>query len=184
MSWNFCGVAYEMSADWWQVWAALLQALLSAGAVWAAVALQDRSSARRDAHAEIERWEAVALVARFALATYESATKKFQNGMAASAFVGLYEHGDFEPSKKAINDIEAPALGDLEMLGYWLQFEKAWRAAHGRVELLTTVVANSRTSGIPVDALTHMGDRGTTLFNAAAAVERRTAQLVGRQPQM
>jgi hypothetical protein len=175
---------YVWNPNWWQAWAAILQAFLSAGAVWAAVKLQDRSTERREKKEEIERWEAVALVARFSYETYVLATKRFTNGMDANAFAGLYEHGDFEPATKAIKDIRSPELGDLELLSCWLNFEKAWRAAHGRVEHLTGVVARARETGAAVDAQNHLGDRETTLFNRAAGVERRVAQLVGRAPKM
>lgn len=184
MEWTVAGTTYEWDADWWQAWAAILQAVLSAAAVWAAVKLQDRSIERREKQSEIERWEAVALVARFSYETFKTATAKFTNGMDANAFVGLYEHGDFKPANKAINDIRAPELGDLELLTCWLEFERAWRSARGRTELLTSVVAHARSSGSAVNATSHMGDRATALFNCAAGVERRVAQLVGRQPKI
>lgn len=182
MEWAWNGTTYEWSADWWQAWAAMLQAGLTAAAVFAAVWLQNRALDQRDKEVRNRRVEGLALLARYAYDTVERAAGDFTEGMHPDAVLRSFELGHLTPPLEAIKRVDILQLDDVALIQAFLDLDRAYTAAEGRLRVLIQQAHDARGSDRPINASSFMGDRTTALHNAAASIERRVAKLVGRQP--
>ena len=178
--WTWCGVTYEWSAAWGQAWAAGLQAVLSAGAVFWASRLQDKGLQKRDDAIRRRRLEGVASVARYVLGRVNRFIDGLQDGVDANWVIEATINFPLPPLKRAVQALEAQELADEELADAFLDFEAAFTEFEVKFNLLNTYANEIRQNGMAVNARMRMADVPATLFNAAASVERRVAALNGR----
>jgi hypothetical protein len=182
MSWPFLGVTYEWSPEWWQAWGAILQAVLSAAAVFAASRLQDQGFARRDLEVRNRRLEGVAAVARFVNGKIAGVAKQLTSGMSPAHALNVISEGSLTATNRAIREIEPATLSDVELITVFLRFEEAFNEFSRVAGEIRGAAERRKATGTAVNAISLFGDIEVVMFNAAAGVERRVAELVGRNP--
>lgn len=168
----------QTAAAWAQANAAWVQAVLTAGAVFAAAWLQDRSVGKREVAANNRRLEQVASVALWTLRAWKKVELRCtSDGMDPVGFLGVYRPEEFGVALRALRDVRVAELGDDVLTTAVLELERAFDHARGEFE---QEWERAKRSPAAVRAQALAGKEGVHIFNAAASVERRVGELVGR----
>lgn len=179
--WTVGDITYHWDADWFQGWAAMLQAVLTAAAVYAAAALQDRGFEKRERAIRDRRLENVASMARYIWDTYSEIVDPLPDGSTRPAVAERWEMTANYRWRKALEATEAPNLGDAILSKAVFDLE----AKLMRCEVELNRVANwvPELMNEPPATLA-LSARTIEAFDAAVSVDRRVAELVGRQAKL
>ncbi len=168
----------QTTAAWVQAGAACLQAFLSAGAVFAAWWLQDRSLRKRDEADRARSLEGAAAAAIWALQVWRKVkARASHDGMDPTRFVEIYRQEEFGTALRALRQVPVAEFGDEVLTTAMFELEAALERAER--DLGAEVDLIKRTSRA-ANALSFIGNRTTDIFNPGAGVERRVAELTGR----
>ncbi len=161
--------------------AAWAQAILSAGAVAVASRLQDRAVKKRDIAGRNRKLDGVAAIARYANNSVQASKDRLSDGMLPAAVEAILPDGCLQAPSIAIGEIKVSELGDVELVGHALQLINAVHTVGQAFGRLKASARAPLTMGSKIDARSALGNAPTDIFNSAAAVERRIAQIVGRE---
>jgi hypothetical protein len=168
---------------WVQALAAWVQAILTAGAVFAAARLQDRSLERRERMARTQRLEGAASIARWCLAMYEATKKRGRPNMTPFDFATVHREEDFHAAVRALRTIPLAELGDGDLTVTVLRLEAALERASADLAAASQhALQHPGAAPETIDGANMVAKFEVEIFNAAAGVERRVAELVGRLP--
>lgn len=162
-----------------QAGAAVLQAVLSAGAVYVAARLQDRAQDKRDRAQRNTQLEGVAAAVRWALRTYQNTLKRAPlDDVPLTVLSDAYRREEFAAAIRALRTIAVVQLGDYVLTELVLRLEAHMEMAER--EFMKVLSDSALTPSNGIKAHTIIANHQTEIFNAAAGAERRVAELVGR----
>lgn len=173
MTWSMDAIA--ASAAW-------AQAILTALAVWAAAKLQDRAMAKRDIELRNHDLEGVAAVGRYGLALFKRVLERLTDNMRGAEVAKALQGSELHPAQRSLKEIHVEKLGDVTLTFAVLDLEVALQKAEQALHDVRERGSNNRTTDF--DARTLAGNHEVHVFNAAAGVERRVAELVKRKPML
>lgn len=165
-------------AAWAQVGAALLQAILSAGVVLLAWRLQKQFFVDREKTAWRRRVESAANVAIYSLEIYRRLQKRAREAKQGGDKRDVVRKAELDQISSVLSQIDVGELND-EILGVAvMEFRTRWQHA---ADVLLAEWSGS-ISDLLIDADQKARQHEVEIFNKAADVERRAAQLLGRMP--
>jgi hypothetical protein len=160
--------------------AAWAQAVFAAAAVFAVAWLQERFITRQAKDSKTRTYENAASTARWVLQAFQS-VKRAVEGQRVSlkAFVALEEQGPLTLSMKVLSELKLSEFDDpiLATAVFNLQSTMIVVAERRAAQFETAKLTDS-----PIVTDGWFTHNEVEVFNKAASVERRVAQLCGREP--
>jgi hypothetical protein len=173
MIWRFSNIDWAASAAW-------AQALLTAGAVFAASWLQDRSVRKNSDAAWHRRLEAAASAARWVWSKYDSMVKAAAtDSMDPDRFADLVQPSVLQACVNALSEFPPMEIADAQTSNALLNLRTELELARGKLLAAREFALRTQQA---VQASSRLSEHAASIFNAAASIERSVANIVGRSP--